>query len=112
MGERALHPTTDHNRRAFALALSLALVGLGHFGFTALEAEEPTLLGSIDFTDVLMQGMLSLLLFAGSLHVELRQLPLMLVMLTQGDLPTVQHGISLFARFGPDRDGDRGSLHR
>jgi hypothetical protein len=44
--------------------------------------------------------------------VELRQLPLMLVMLTQGDLPTVQHGISLFARFGPDRDGDRGSLHR
>jgi CPA1 family monovalent cation:H+ antiporter len=57
-----------------SLVLSLVLVGLAHFGFTALEAEERTLLSQIDFSDVLMQGMLSLLLFAGSLHVDLSQL--------------------------------------
>lgn len=59
---------------AIALLLSLALVGLGHFGFSALEKSERDLLGSIDFTDVLMQGMLSLLLFAGALHVDWQQL--------------------------------------
>ena len=32
------------------------------------------LLMSIDFTDVLMQGMLSFLLFAGALHVDINQL--------------------------------------
>jgi CPA1 family monovalent cation:H+ antiporter len=57
-----------------SLLLSLVLVGMAHFGLTALEAEERTLLSQIDFSDVLMQGMLSLLLFAGSLHVDLSQL--------------------------------------
>ncbi len=57
-----------------ALLLSLGLVGLAHLGFTGLASRERELLSSIDFTDVLMQGMLSLLLFAGALHVDLRQL--------------------------------------
>ena len=58
-----------------ALVLSLVLVGLdaagtGHY----LRQYEESLLRSIDFSDVLMQGMLSLLLFAGALHVDLSEL--------------------------------------
>ncbi|WP_299512209.1 sodium:proton antiporter, partial [uncultured Limnohabitans sp.] len=39
-----------------------------------VRAYEVSLLSSIDFSDVLMQGMLSLLLFAGALHVDLSAL--------------------------------------
>jgi CPA1 family monovalent cation:H+ antiporter len=55
---------------AIALLLSLGLIGLGHLGLPGLAMRERALLSSIDFTDILMQGMLSLLLFAGALHVE------------------------------------------
>lgn len=58
-----------------ALGFSLLLVGLDAFGFMhGLRAYEESLLRSIDFSDVLMQGMLSLLLFAGALHVDLSEL--------------------------------------
>jgi len=60
---------------ATALAFSLALIGLDAIGVAhALRQYEESLLRSIDFTDVLMQGMLSLLLFAGALHVDLSEL--------------------------------------
>lgn len=59
---------------SIALLLSLAVVGLDHFGLHALGDLEEQLLRSIDFSDVLMQGMLSLLLFAGALHVDLSEL--------------------------------------
>jgi CPA1 family monovalent cation:H+ antiporter len=60
---------------AAALAFSLALVGLDAIGVAhGLRAYEESLLRSIDFSDVLMQGMLSLLLFAGALHVDLSEL--------------------------------------
>ncbi len=60
---------------AAALALSLGLVGLNMLGIAhAVRAYEETFLRSIDFTDVLMQGMLSLLLFAAALHVDLSHL--------------------------------------
>src|SRR3990170_5355996 len=60
---------------AAALAISLALVGLDALGVAhALRQYEESLLRSIDFSDVLMQGMLSLLLFAGALHVDLSEL--------------------------------------
>jgi len=59
---------------AIALALSLAIVGLDKFGFDTLRERQHTLLTSIDFTKVLMQGMLSFLLFAGALHVDINQL--------------------------------------
>jgi CPA1 family monovalent cation:H+ antiporter len=60
---------------ATALACSLAIVGLDAVGIghAVLQYEE-SLLHAIDFSDVLMQGMLSLLLFAGALHVDLSQL--------------------------------------
>ena len=57
-----------------ALVLSLALIGLDRLGFGSLHDYEVSLLESIDFSDVLMQGMLSVLLFAGAMHVDLSEL--------------------------------------
>ncbi len=58
-----------------ALLLSLGLVALDAVGFGyGMRQYEESLLRSIDFSDVLMQGMLSLLLFAGALHVDLSEL--------------------------------------
>jgi monovalent cation:H+ antiporter, CPA1 family len=57
-----------------ALAVSLAVIGLDRLGFAAPHGREHALLTSIDFSEVLMQGMLSFLLFAGALHVDLHQL--------------------------------------
>ena len=60
---------------AIALGISLILVALDAFGLDhGLRQYEESFLRSIDFTDVLMQGMLSFLLFAGALHVDLRAL--------------------------------------
>jgi CPA1 family monovalent cation:H+ antiporter len=60
---------------AAALGFSLVLVGLDRFGVAhSLREYEESFLRSIDFSDVLMQGMLSLLLFAGALHVDLSEL--------------------------------------
>ena len=55
---------------AIAMLLSLALLFASKLGFGALYAYEKQFLQSIDFSDVLMQGMLSMLLFAGALHVD------------------------------------------
>jgi CPA1 family monovalent cation:H+ antiporter len=58
-----------------ALGLSLLLVALDAAGIAhGLRDYETGLLKSFDFSDVLMQGMLSLLLFAGALHVDLSEL--------------------------------------
>jgi CPA1 family monovalent cation:H+ antiporter len=57
-----------------ALLLSLGLVGLDRLGIHGLRDYEISLLSSIDFSHVLMQGMLSVLLFAGALHVDLNDL--------------------------------------
>src|SRR6202012_2144920 len=58
-----------------SLALSLALVALDAVGLSGgLHAREQGLIRSIDFSQLLMQGMLSLLLFAGALHVDVRSL--------------------------------------
>ncbi|GAB4204865.1 MAG: sodium:proton antiporter [Tibeticola sp.] len=60
---------------ATALLLSLALIGLNAAGLDfGLKAYEESLIRSIDFSGLLMQGMLSLLLFAGALHVDLSEL--------------------------------------
>jgi len=60
---------------AAALIFSLVLIGLDVLGVAhGLRQYEESLLRSIDFSDVLMRGMLSLLLFAGALHVDLSEL--------------------------------------
>ncbi|MDQ1834145.1 cation:proton antiporter [Massilia scottii] len=59
---------------AIALLLSSALLGLNALGVSALHHRALALLTSINFSEVLMQGMLSILLFAGALHVDLTKL--------------------------------------
>lgn len=59
-----------------ALLLSIALVALDKIGIHTLRSYEISLLSAIDFSDVLMRGMLSILLFAGALHVDLNDLAL------------------------------------
>ncbi len=57
-----------------ALVLSFSLIGLNALGVTLLYDRTQSLLASINFSELLMQGMLSLLLFAGALHVDLSEL--------------------------------------
>jgi len=57
-----------------ALGLSLLNMAMDAMGFHALHSLEQSLVESIDFSELLMQGMLSLLLFAGALHVNLSEL--------------------------------------
>ncbi len=57
-----------------ALCLSLALLALGKLGLGQIEQKAESFIRSIDFNQTLMQGMLSFLLFAGALHVNLRDL--------------------------------------
>src|SRR4030042_4919131 len=59
---------------SIALVLSFTLVGLDKLGMRALRDYEGALLSSLDFSDFLMKGLLSLLLFAGALHVDLSSL--------------------------------------
>ncbi|MEO6362186.1 MAG: sodium:proton antiporter [Caldimonas sp.] len=60
---------------AIALLLSLGIVALSALGLDGgLRKFEESFVRSIDFSSVLMQGMLSLLLFAGALHVDLSAL--------------------------------------
>ncbi len=58
---------------AIALVMSLALVLLGKLGY-GIEAEAESFIRSIDFDETLLHGMLSFLLFAGALHVNLDDL--------------------------------------
>jgi CPA1 family monovalent cation:H+ antiporter len=53
---------------------SLVLVGVGAVLPLPLEATEKSLVNSIDFSDTLMNGLLSFLLFAGALHIDLNYL--------------------------------------
>jgi len=59
---------------AIALVLSFTLIGLDWVGIRHLRDYETTLISSVDFSTVLMQGMLSLLLFAGALHTDVAEL--------------------------------------
>jgi CPA1 family monovalent cation:H+ antiporter len=56
-----------------ALLVSLGLVVLGPLGF-GLKEDAFRLLASIDFDETLLHGMLSFLLFAGALHINLESL--------------------------------------
>ncbi len=57
-----------------ALCLSLILLALGKLGLGNLEQTAESFIRSVDFNRTLMHGMLSFLLFAGALHVNLRDL--------------------------------------
>ena len=57
-----------------ALVFSLALLLAGKLGLADFEQQAERLLASVDFNKTLMQGMLSFLLFAGALHINLNDL--------------------------------------
>ena len=57
-----------------ALVFSLLLLLAGKLGFADFEQQAEHLLASVDFNQTLMQGMLSFLLFAGALHINLNDL--------------------------------------
>jgi len=59
---------------AIALMLSLLNMLADKLGFHVLRVMEESFVQSIDFSELLMQGMLSLLLFAGALQIDLKQL--------------------------------------
>lgn len=59
---------------AIAMLISISLVLAHELGFGDATLPVERFLRSIDFSAVLMDGMLSLLLFAGALHVDLSQL--------------------------------------
>lgn len=59
---------------AAALMLSTAALLLDYAGVTHPRQYAAELFGSVNFSQVLMEGMLSLLLFAGALQVDLKQL--------------------------------------
>ncbi|WP_296266168.1 cation:proton antiporter [Pseudomonas sp. UBA6562] len=71
-----------------ALLFSLMIQGLSLLGFPGLEARVEGLMNQIDFNDLLMHWMLSFLLFAGALHVNL------------GDLRSYRWPIGLLATVG------------
>ncbi len=56
-----------------ALLLSLVLIVLGRFGIP-IDQQAARILATIDFNQTLLHGMLSFLLFAGALHVNLNDL--------------------------------------
>lgn len=58
---------------AIALVMSLALLLLGKLGY-GIQAEAESFIRSIDFDETLLHGMLSFLLFAGALHINLDDL--------------------------------------
>ncbi|MGD8106268.1 cation:proton antiporter [Pantoea sp. FN0302] len=59
---------------AIALVISLFNMLADTLGIPVLRTLEQSLVESVDFSELLMQGMLSLLLFAGALHVDLHKL--------------------------------------
>lgn len=72
LNHRLVRLPTTIGVMAISLAISLAILVLDFFGLDfGLRQYEQRLVGSIDFTEVLMQGMLSFLLFAGALHIDL-----------------------------------------
>ncbi|MFD2191531.1 cation:proton antiporter [Pistricoccus aurantiacus] len=71
---RVVHLPATIGVMVIALIFSLGLMGIHHLGFTLVTDRAEDWLARIDFSELLMEGMLSFLLFAGALHVDLGQL--------------------------------------
>ncbi|MFV1973453.1 MAG: cation:proton antiporter [Thiohalobacterales bacterium] len=74
LNHRFIRLPTTIGLMLIALGISVTLVAIGMLGWPALRLEAETFLRGIDFHEALMQGMLSFLLFAGALHVNLSDL--------------------------------------
>ena len=74
VNHRFLHMPTAIGLMTISLLMSLVLIALGKFGFSTVEQDVEWMLASIDFNATLLHGMLSFLLFAGALHINLEDL--------------------------------------
>lgn len=74
INERFIKLPTTIGVMAISLVLSLIVLGLNGLGFEQLLQYETSLVKSLDFSEVLMDVMLSLLLFAGAIHIDLSDL--------------------------------------
>lgn len=57
-----------------SIVISIVAILLGVLGFDQLINYEVSFLDQLDFTEILLDGMLSMLLFAGALHVNVKDL--------------------------------------
>ncbi len=57
-----------------SLVISIVLLGLQYAGFDGITQQAQAFIQHVDFDEVVMKGMLSLLLFAGALHVNINDL--------------------------------------
>jgi CPA1 family monovalent cation:H+ antiporter len=71
---RVLHLPTTIGVMFISLAVSLGFVALGWLGMEIGQARVSGLLNTIDFNKALLHGMLSFLLFAGAMHINLSDL--------------------------------------
>ncbi len=74
LNHRFLKIPTTIGIMLISLLMSLGLIVLAWFGWTELESQAERLLSGVDFHETLMDGMLSFLLFAAALHVNLNDL--------------------------------------
>mgnify|MGYP001829109408 FL=1 len=73
LNHRFIRLPTTIGLMVIALLVSLGIAALEPFGF-GLQEDAQRLLASIDFDETLLHGMLSFLLFAGALHINLENL--------------------------------------
>lgn len=71
---RVLHLPATIGVMFISLAVSLGFVALGWLGMEIGQARVSGLLNTIDFNKALLHGMLSFLLFAGAMHINLSDL--------------------------------------
>jgi len=73
LNHRLIRLPTTMGLMLISLVISLGFIFAGHFGLE-IEGAAENLVAQIDFNKTLLQGMLSFLLFAGALHVNLENL--------------------------------------
>lgn len=74
INSRYIHMPTTIAIMSGSLLFSLLLIVIGQFGFHGLETKIAAHLSRIDFHALLIQGMLSYLLFAGALTIDINSL--------------------------------------
>jgi CPA1 family monovalent cation:H+ antiporter len=74
INHRYVHMQTTIAIMAGAMMLSIIILVLQHLGFTELTGRTRLLISQTNFHDLLLKGMLSFLLFAGALTIDLRAL--------------------------------------
>lgn len=73
INHRFIRLPTTIGLMVISLFLSLSLIGAGHLGLD-IQSYAIDLFAKIDFNETVMQGMLSFLLFAGALHINLNDM--------------------------------------